>query len=151
MPDPFTCILSIYQILRDTALKLRFQQFQVNANHRGNHLTLQILNKYLNQEVRFVDHSFLKQYLHQSNYTQGCSNSVIVILQKALGRFSYILHGSCNNNHCQNQIYKRHCSFEGSGISLSIMSIRNVQYLRNGPDKNDSNNGNEHVGMDKTC
>ena len=23
--------------------------------------------------------------------------------------------------------------------------------LRNGPDKNDSNNGNEHVGMQKRC
>ena len=25
------------------------------------------------------------------------------------------------------------------------------EYLRNGPDKNDSNNGNEHVGMQKRC
>ena len=25
------------------------------------------------------------------------------------------------------------------------------QSLRNGPDKNDSNNGNEHVGMQKRC
>ena len=26
-----------------------------------------------------------------------------------------------------------------------------VIVLRNGPDKNDSNNGNEHVGMQKRC
>ena len=26
-----------------------------------------------------------------------------------------------------------------------------VNVLRNGPDKNDSNNGNEHVGMQKRC
>ena len=25
------------------------------------------------------------------------------------------------------------------------------RYLRNGPDKDDSNNGNEHVGMQKRC
>ena len=27
----------------------------------------------------------------------------------------------------------------------------NDAFLRNGPDKNDSNNGNEHVGMQKKC
>ena len=26
-----------------------------------------------------------------------------------------------------------------------------AEWLRNGPDKNDSNNGNEHVGMQKRC
>ena len=26
-----------------------------------------------------------------------------------------------------------------------------INILRNGPDKNDSNNGNEHVGMQKRC
>ena len=29
--------------------------------------------------------------------------------------------------------------------------IKSVVYLRNGPDKNDSNNGNEHVGLQKRC
>ena len=28
---------------------------------------------------------------------------------------------------------------------------KNILRLRNGPDKNDSNNGNEHVGMQKRC
>ena len=32
---------------------------------------------------------------------------------------------------------------------IHIMLRKNV--LRNGPDKNDSNNGNEHVGMQKRC
>ena len=132
MRDPFTSILSIYQIFRQLQTQGTVAVFF--NNFKSIQITVEtnvpkILNKYLNQEVRFVDHSFLKQYLHESNYTQGCSNSLMVILQKALGRLSYILHGSCNNNHCQNQIYERHCSFKGSGISLSIMSIRNVQYL----------------------
>ena len=30
-------------------------------------------------------------------------------------------------------------------------SSHSVSQLRNGPDKNDSNNGNEHVGMQKRC
>ena len=29
--------------------------------------------------------------------------------------------------------------------------ISDIRELRNGPDKNDSNNGNEHVGMQKRC
>ena len=33
-------------------------------------------------------------------------------------------------------------------INLSYLELL---YLRKGPDKNDSNNGNEHVGMQKRC
>ena len=32
-----------------------------------------------------------------------------------------------------------------------LVDILLLHILRNGPDKNDSNNGNEHVGMQKRC
>ena len=32
-----------------------------------------------------------------------------------------------------------------------VITLENFFHLRNGPDKNESNNGNEHVGMQKRC
>ena len=41
-------------------------------------------------------------------------------------------------------------NFSGE-IRDPIIKYKKGYFLRNGPDKNDSNNGNEHVGMQKTC
>ena len=35
--------------------------------------------------------------------------------------------------------------------NVFLLLVKYHQPLRNGPDKNDSNNGNEHVGMQKRC
>ena len=49
--------------------------------------------------------------------------------------------------------YANHVVLMLTSIFISIISIRKQKrfVLRNGPDKNDSNNGNEHVGMQKSC
>ena len=36
-------------------------------------------------------------------------------------------------------------------ICINISTLSDLGELRNVPDKNDSNNGNEHVGMQKRC
>ena len=38
-----------------------------------------------------------------------------------------------------------------NGLGNVIVTGYNGGMIRNGPDKNDSNNGNEHVGMQKRC
>ena len=38
-----------------------------------------------------------------------------------------------------------------NALKLLLSPQFNTCSLRNGPDKNDSNNGNEHVGMQKRC
>ena len=44
-------------------------------------------------------------------------------------------------------------SKRSKGLELNVSNVLSLLTvpLRNGPDKNDSNNGNEHVGMQKRC
>ena len=50
---------------------------------------------------------------------------------------------------------RANCWLRGGGGGVGGQFPRNVAvtygFLRNGPDKSDSNNGNEHVGMQKRC
>ena len=38
-----------------------------------------------------------------------------------------------------------------TGPTVYSPYLRKLEGLRNGPDKNDSNNGNEHVGIQSVC
>ena len=61
-----------------------------------------------------------------------------------------------NNNNKMNFFTRPDLAFgfvnKRSGYKLLILKVFIEKLLlRNGPDKNDSNNGNEHAGMQKRC